>query len=76
MTRPTIVLTRAAYDVVRTNARSDVRFVDTARARPDGDFDVPVTPEVKARLENARLPGEIHSDTLLRLAAHRAGRVN
>ena len=76
MTRPIIVLTRVAYDVVRANARPDARFVDTARARPDGDFDVPVAPEVKARLESARLPGETHSDTLLRLAAHRAGRVN
>ena len=35
MTRPIIVLTRVAYDVVRANARPDARFVDTARARPE-----------------------------------------
>lgn len=63
---PTVTLTAAALAVVRKAAIFP--FSSKAVPRQDGDFDVPVSDRVHARLVQFRHPGETFSETIMRVA--------
>jgi hypothetical protein len=67
----TIALTAAAMAILRANVTPGHEFRDDSTPRPDGLFDVPVSPEALAMIDAARLPGESRSDLLARITARR-----
>jgi hypothetical protein len=64
---PTIVLSQVARDLIRAASSPDRLFRDTATARPDGLFDIPVSDDVMASLTKLRHPGESDDDLIVRL---------
>lgn len=48
----------------------------SATQLPNGDWKLEVSPDVRAKLESLRFPGESDSDLLLRIITIRSGSVN
>lgn len=69
---PTIVVTAEVQALIRSQARADIPFRETAVRLPNGNYSVPVRTEVFEKLNEVRLAGESHSDCLLRLMSGRA----
>jgi hypothetical protein len=73
-----LVLTKEALAAIRSASDRRREFVETARERPDGLYDVPVGDEVEERIRTAAFPGESDSDTIVRMVAffHSGGKAN
>jgi hypothetical protein len=64
-----LTITREAHNALRGRARPGDSFVDMSQARPDGMLDIPVREETIERIEQAQIPGETISDTIIRICA-------
>lgn len=54
-------------------AHAGPNFVEGGRRRPDGSWEIPVSPEVAAAMQERAFPGEPYSDVILRTLANERG---
>lgn len=62
-----LLITHEAHSAIRAKAEGGWR--ETGTRQPDGQWLVPFDEEVIGRMEKLALPGETHSETIVRICA-------